>query len=102
MIDALSSAQKYTRNSKRWKQLTDAVTRGITKDMMSVYSVEKPGFRQILTQFDSCYELPSRKYFSQVAFPALYAKVCDNIESELQGIKYYSSTPDLWLSKGPI
>ena len=63
ITDALSSVQKYTQNSKRWKQLTDAVTRGIAKDMMPMYSVEKPGFRQMLTQFDSCYELPSRKYF---------------------------------------
>ena len=63
ITDALSSAQKYTRSSKRWKQLTDAVTKGIAKDMMPVYSVEKPGFRQMLTQFDSRYELPSWKYF---------------------------------------
>ena len=100
ITDALSSVQKYTQNSKCWKHLTDAVTRGIAKDMMPVYSVEKPGFRQMLTQFDSRYELPSRKYFSQVALPALYAKVHDNVESEVQGIKYYSATTDLWSSKG--
>ena len=52
----ITSVQKYTRNSKRWKQLTDAVTRGMAKDMMPVYSVEKP-------QFDSRYELPSRNIF---------------------------------------
>ena len=69
IIDALSSVQKYTWNSKRWKQLTDAVTRGIAKDMMPVYFVKKPEFPQILTQFDSCYELISWKYFSQVALP---------------------------------
>ena len=68
--------------------------------MMPLYSVEKPGFRQILTQFDSRYELPSQKYFPQVVLPALYAKVCDNVESELQRIKYYSATNDLWWSKG--
>ena len=38
--DALSSVQKYTQNSKHWKQLTDAVTRGIAKDMMPVYFVD--------------------------------------------------------------
>ena len=30
----------------------------------------------------------------------MYAKVHDNVESELQGIKYYSATTDLWSSKG--
>ena len=67
---------------------------------MPVYSVEKAGFPQILTQFDSCYKLLSRKYFSQVALPVLYAKLCNNVESELQGIKCYSATTDLWSSKG--
>lgn len=41
ITDALSVVQKYTRNSKRWKQLTDAVTRGMAKDIMPVYSVEE-------------------------------------------------------------
>ena len=68
--------------------------------MMPVCSVEKPGFCQMLTQFDNRYELPSRKYFSQVALPALYAKIRDNVESEVQGITYYSAATDLWSSKG--
>ena len=42
IINALTSVQKYKRGSKRWKQLTEAVTKGIAKDMMPVYSVEKP------------------------------------------------------------
>ena len=64
---------------------------------MPVHSVEEPGFRQMLTQFDGRYELPSWKYFSQVAIPVLYAKVRDNVESELQGIKYYFATTDLYV-----
>ena len=100
ILDALSSAQKYTKGSKRWKQLTEAVTKGIAKDTMPVYSVEKPGFRQMLAQFDRRYELPSRKYFSQVAIPALYAKVRDKVDNELLGLKYYSATTDLLSSKG--
>jgi len=60
--------------------------------MMPVYSVEKPGFHQMLTQFDNRYELSSRKYFSQVAIPPLYSKECEKVECELQGIEYYSAT----------
>ena len=40
ITDALSSAQKYAQNSKHWKKLTDAVTKGITKDMIPVYSLD--------------------------------------------------------------
>ena len=44
--------------------------------------------------------LVRNNYFLQVALPALYAKVHDNVEGELQGIHYYSATTDLWSNKG--
>ena len=40
--------------------------------MLPVYTVEKPGFVNLLKQFDPQYELPSRKYFSKTAIPKLY------------------------------
>lgn len=72
ITDAVTLATKYTRNSKRWKELTDAVAFCITKDMLPIYTVEKPGFKQLLTKFDSRYQLPSRNYFSRTAIPGLY------------------------------
>ena len=39
--DAFALATKYNRSSKKWKQLTDAVTRSIAKEMLPIYTVEK-------------------------------------------------------------
>ena len=52
---------KYSRQSKKWQQLTDSITYCLAKDMMPIHSVEKIGFKKLLQSFDSQYELPSRK-----------------------------------------
>ena len=70
--NTLRSGHKYERKSRKWQQLTDAVTYCLAKDMMPIYSVEKEGFVRLLHSLDSQYELPSRKYFSNVAIPKLY------------------------------
>ena len=71
IADALQKSAKYERSSKKWKELTDSVTLCLAKDMMPIYSVEKEGFREMLRKFDAQYDLPGRKYFSQIAIPAL-------------------------------
>lgn len=43
-----------------------------TKDMEPIYAVEKPVFVPILKVKDARYELPSQKYFAEVALPNLY------------------------------
>ena len=95
IADALTLATKYPLNSKRWKELTNAITFYITKDMLSLYTVEKPGFKRLLTTFDSRYQLASRSYFSRTAIPALYAQVRERIHGQLRHAKYFSATTDL-------
>ena len=100
IVDSLVLATKYARNSKRWKELTDAITHCIAKDMLPIYTVEKSGFRQMVAAFDSRYQMPSRSYFSRTAIPALYAQVCESVRRDLTSTKFrfYSATTDLWSS----
>ena len=65
---------------------------------MPIYSVEKPGFQQLLKEFDPLYVLPSRKYFSNTAIPALYAKTREKVVSEVGQAQFFSATTDLWSS----
>ena len=95
ITDTLTLATKYARNSKRWKELTDAVTFYITKDMLPMYTVEKPGFKQLLSTFDSRYQLPSRNNFSRTVIPALYTQVREKMHWQLRHIKFFSATTDL-------
>lgn len=77
----------------------DAVAMYIAKDMVPIYTVEKPGFIHLLKVLDPRYVLPSRKYFSDVALPQLYNSTRQRIAAELDGVLFYSATTDLWSSR---
>ncbi|ROL48341.1 Zinc finger BED domain-containing protein 1 [Anabarilius grahami] len=66
--------------SKRHRELTEAVTRFLAKDMMPVNTVSREGFVSLINKLDRRYQLPSRNYFSQVAVPQMYDMREDNFE----------------------
>ncbi len=96
----VETAKSYERGGKKWKELTDSVTYCLAKDGLPMYSVEKPGFRQMLKTFDARYSLPSRKYFSGTAIPSLYASERMKVQQEVSSVAYFSGTTDLWSSVG--
>jgi len=97
----LEVGQQYEKKGKKWKALTDAVTYFIAKDGQPMLAVDKPGFRSMLKTFDSRYQPPSRKYFSNTAIPSLYATERAKLQEELSSsVKFYSGTTDLWSSAG--
>ena len=98
LAEAFSQSQKYDRKSKRWQQLTDSVTYCLAKDMLPIYSVEKPGFKQMMATFDKQYTL--RKYFSNTAIPALYTRTREQVMQEVAQADFFSATTDLWSSEG--
>ncbi|KAL3988405.1 serine protease 27 [Sarotherodon galilaeus] len=74
---ALKSCTPHDKSSKRWGELTNAVTRCLARDMMPIQSVERKGFKKMLKTFDPRYRLPTKKYFS----------------------KFFASTMDTWSSR---
>ena len=95
-------SQNYERKGKRWKEIIDAVTYCISKDSLSLYTVEQPGFKTLMRTLDSRYEIPSRSYFSKNTIPSLYATTIDKVREDLSSIEYFASTTDLWSSVGMI
>ena len=67
--------------------------------MQPYYTVERPGFKNLVSKLNPCYKLPSRKYFSQQEIPRLYNTVKESIMAMLGEIEYYSATTDLWTSR---
>ena len=80
---AIARSTPYTRNSKRWEKLTNAITYCVAKDIMPLQLIEKPGFKQLIQAFDPQYEPPSRKYISNTAIPALYYKTRNKVASDV-------------------
>lgn len=94
-----SNCIPYDKSSARWKAITDAVAMYIAKDMVPIYTVEKPGFINMIKVLDPRYVLPSRKFFSDVALPNLYNSTRQRVAKELQEVSFYSATTDLWSSR---
>ena len=68
--------------------------------MFPAYTVEKVGFKQMLSKFNPRYEPPSRNYFSRVAILALYLEIKSEIQQKIndQYFTFYAGTTDLWSS----
>ncbi len=97
--DAFASVTPYAKGSKRHKEITDAITFHLAKDMVPINTVTNPGFANMIRSLDKRYVIPSRTYFSQVAIPGLYDKCKAQVETELSQVKYYAATTDLWSSR---
>lgn len=93
-------SRKFDRNSREHKELTRSVTTCLAKDMLPLSTVDKPGFRAMISKFNPRYDLPTRSYFSRIAIPALYQEVREGLQSSLRSvdIDHFSGTTDLWSS----
>ncbi|XP_044130059.1 E3 SUMO-protein ligase ZBED1-like [Bufo gargarizans] len=99
IVKAFCKGTPYDKKNGRWIEITNAITLYLCKDMVPFLTVEKSGFQNMIKTLDPCYEVPSRKYFSQTEVPKLYDKVREQVKNELRSIKYYATTTDLWSSR---
>ena len=100
IIDSLSKKQPLSSFSKEHKALTNSVAYCLARDMLPLSTVDKPGFRAMLYQFNPRYQLPTRKHFTKVAIPPLVNDVKSKIEEQINSkqLNYFSATTDLWTS----
>ncbi|XP_019858606.1 PREDICTED: zinc finger BED domain-containing protein 1-like [Amphimedon queenslandica] len=98
IVEALGKSSLYSRSSKKWQLITDTVTFCLAKDSLPLNLVEKPGFQKMIRNLDPKYDLPSRKYFSNIAIPKMYGQLKDTVTKDLENIHHFSCTSDLWSS----
>ena len=97
--EVIDRGKKYDSKSTRACELNKAVAYYLAKDMHPLYSVERPGFKRLVSKLDPKYVLPSRNYFSDTEIPGLYNQVRDNVVyPKIKEAQYFSSTTDLWTS----
>ena len=101
LVTALfEKSKKFDRNLREHKELTKSITMCLAKDMLPLSTVDKPGFRAMISRFNPRYDLPTRSYFSRIAIPALYHEVREDLQAKLKSVDmdHFSSTKDLWSS----
>ncbi|XP_057181274.1 E3 SUMO-protein ligase ZBED1-like [Triplophysa rosa] len=95
----LFNAIPYSPCSQRHKEITEAITYHLAKDMCPLATVSNDGFKNMIAMLDKRYNIPSRNHFTKVALPSLYTKCRLEIEREIRSIEYFASTTDLWSSR---
>ena len=93
--ESFDRGKPISRDSREHKELTRSITECLVKDMLPIYTVDKPGFRAMIRRFNSRYKLPSRSFFSREAIPSLYCEVKDKVQKDLASARYFSATTDL-------
>ncbi|KAK9523273.1 hypothetical protein VZT92_019675 [Zoarces viviparus] len=97
--EAFARGTAYDKQSKRWREITDAITIHLCKDMVPLQTVDKDGFSAMVKTLDPRYVMPGRKYFSKTAIPMLYEQHRSKLEAELRKVAHFSTTTDLWSSR---
>lgn len=60
----------------------------VSKYITSFHTVEKESFEELLQTFDKQYQLPGRKYFTEMAIPDLYNKTREIIDKDLKVVDF--------------
>ena len=95
-FEKAEKAKPYDKNSKRWKEVTDAVAYHLAKDLRPIKSVENDGFVHLLKTLDPKYKLPNRKHFSKKVIPKMYIDCREKTyQKVIQNIRFFSTTSDL-------
>lgn len=96
---ALEKTKKFHKDHPKQKALTMAITKMIAVDDQPFSVVEDEGFREVLEVAEPRYDKPSRRYFADVALPALHDIIATHVHKLLDSdVNDISFTTDIWSS----
>ena len=99
LVDTIAKSAKYASSSAQANELNRAVTYHLAKDAVPLSTVDKPGFRYMVSKLNPRYQLPSRKHFTEQEIPRLYSHVRDYVVvPALKQARFYACTMDMWMS----
>ena len=99
IIDSFSTnpRPKLKRGGKRDREITEALTRFVAKDMRPSALIEGEGFSELVHTLEPAYEIPSRKHVMS-KLREMYAETREKLESKLSEVGSVSITLDFWTS----
>lgn len=99
VTEALPRQQPYSKEVKKYKEISTRVMEFICLCHQPLSIVESAGFKRLLSYMDPRYSVPSRKYFSDICLPQLYQTVYSHIDTLLKDdVAAISFTSDIWTS----
>ena len=92
------STVKYPNKSLKKKMIDKKVALFVAKDLRPPAIVEGEGFKELISELDPRYVLPSRRKLVRDDLPALQNKVREGLHRQLENTHSLSLTTDLWTS----
>ena len=86
--------KKYPLKSKERMHFNRLLVRFLAKDLRPLYTVTKPGFRDMLFGFHPQYVIPSRSTLRDKLIPEIHAETMAKIQKELDATKHCCMTTD--------
>lgn len=96
LSQSLHRREPYSRDSKRWKDITYKIMEFVCLGEQPLSVVEEQSFRRMITCLDPRYDAPSRRHLTDVCLPQLYQTVYAHIETLLKDNISISFTSDIW------
>ena len=97
--EAFEGYTPLPKTSARWKRLTESVCYFLAKDMNPIDTVNDPGFRKMIREFEPRYAIPDRKTFRNNYIPVMYEREKKHIGTLVTNASSFSITTDLWSSR---
>ncbi|KAM4795879.1 zinc finger BED domain-containing protein 4-like [Rhinophrynus dorsalis] len=95
----LARREKMSKENPRAIKITEALVHFIVLDDQPLSVVENKGFQRLVNVLEPKYDMPSRRYVTDVVLPQVHDQVKKHISSILHdGIKAISFTTDIWSS----
>lgn len=96
LFESFTSTTKWDTTDSRAKEIHKVVAEMIAVDNQPISMLENNGFQRLINILKPKYQIPSRKYMSEVVIPEVYTKVKNAIRAEIAKAKAISITTDIW------
>ncbi|GBP40405.1 Zinc finger BED domain-containing protein 4 [Eumeta japonica] len=96
LFESFTSTTKWNTTDSRAKEIHKVVAEMIALDNQPISMLENNGFQRLMNILKPKYQIPSRKYMSEVVIPEVYTKVKNAVRAEIAKAKAISITTDIW------
>ncbi|GBP67491.1 Zinc finger BED domain-containing protein 4 [Eumeta japonica] len=92
LFESFTSTTKWDTTDSRAKEIHKVVAEMIALDNQLISMLENNGFQRLMNILKPKYQIPSRKYMSEVVIPEVYTKVKNAVRAEIAKAKAITIT----------
>ena len=93
------SIQKYEADNIRQQSITESLLSYLINDLKPLSTVDSPNIRTLVEQLNPKFQMPSRKYVSQILLVDKYNAIHDSVTEMMETIQELNITLDLWSNR---